>query len=211
MHLWLPPKFQSDNPEFVKNLKVNRDRLSSPFDIYVTLQHILNLNLPIDDKPEAISCPTCQSLFSELPFNRTCADAAVDKQWCACADFEAVDEKTHVVRQATSFVLNQLNAELAALPRCAKLKLNKISSARRSSQELSGVIDFLIAFDVLPSKGQLEATVRCATRIAVASSSSVRSHASTDMEHKVPASRTQIYESSVIAHEMPSRWTVNQL
>lgn len=163
LYIWLPESFRDAHPEIVQNLRINRDRLSSPFDLHVTLQHILKMSggYEPDFVPFSASCPNCQSLLEELPFDRSCSDAGVSKEWCTCTNFEEVDKNSSDVRRAVSHLLSDINAELSSQPKCAKLKFKDINSARRSNHQ--GVTDFLISFEVSPSNAQLEATARCTT------------------------------------------------
>lgn len=160
-YIWLPENFKAEHPNIVKNLQINRDRLSSPFDVHVTLKHILQLSGGYSDEyvPSAASCPDCRSLFTELPLERSCADAGVSKHWCTCVEFQEIDKTSSVVKQAVTHVIKEINSELSLYPKCAKLKLKDVNSARKSSHQSS--IDYLVSFDVKPSQAQLEATVRC--------------------------------------------------
>lgn len=40
MFIWLPEWFKDKHPEFVRSLRVNKNRLTSPFDIHMTLKHV---------------------------------------------------------------------------------------------------------------------------------------------------------------------------
>ena len=161
LYIWLPEKFRKAHPEIEKNLKTNRDRLSSPYDLHLTLKHILQLSGGYNNtyEPSAVSCPECLSLFKELPFDRSCSDAGISKHWCTCVEFEEIDKTSNFVKMAVNHVVKSLNSDLSAQPKCATLKLNEIQSARKSIYQ--SAIDYLVSFNVLPSKAQLEATVRC--------------------------------------------------
>lgn len=160
LYIWLPESFKQEYPELTENLRINQDRLVSPFDLHITVKHILKLAGGYEKELTAISCPNCQSLFFEVPHNRSCPDAGIDKHWCTCTDFKEIDKSSLNVEKVVSFTLKKLNSELAEHKKCAQLKLNQISSARESVHGTS-TIDYLISFEVLPSYGQMEATVRC--------------------------------------------------
>lgn len=90
LYIWLPPHLQQSHPEFVQALKVNRKRLTSPYDLYVTLKHILRIGRPhhLDELlGDSQDCPNCQSLFLPISNNRTCADAGISDHWCACRSY----------------------------------------------------------------------------------------------------------------------------
>lgn len=158
-YIWLPAKFQQKHPEIVRNLEINRDRLSSPYDVHITLKQILQMSGGFDSEPSAISCPTCQSLFEELPLERTCAEAGITKHWCTCVEFEEIDKSSKLVKKVANQIVKQVNADLSASPQCAKLHLGEIQSARKSLEKSS--TDYLISLNVDPSEALLEATVRC--------------------------------------------------
>ena len=160
-YMWLPEKFQSKHPKIVKNLRINRDRLASPYDVHLTLKHILQLsggNGNLNDS-RTLSCPDCRSLFSELPFDRSCHDAGINKHWCTCVQRYDFDEKSKKVQKAVDFLIKQMNEELSTYPKCAKLTLNMIKHVRGSKNR--STIEYLISFNVKPSMASLEATVRC--------------------------------------------------
>lgn len=160
IYIWLPEKFKAKHPEFAKNLETNRDRLSSPFDVHITLQHILQISGGFDENLSAISCPKCQSLFEELPMDRGCSDAGIDRHWCTCEEFKIIDKSLKAMKSVTHLIVKKINADLSAHPKCAKLKVNEIYDARQSVINSS---NYRISFNVMPSKGELEATIRCDT------------------------------------------------
>ena len=79
--IWLPEWFRNEHPEIVQALKINRNRLTNPYDLHMTLKHVLELSGRIENLPSAISCPTCQSIFTEVPWNRSCDDAMIASHW----------------------------------------------------------------------------------------------------------------------------------
>ena len=159
LFFWIPEKFKNDFPKLVENLKVNENRLISPYDLHVTMKHILKLYGKYDGELSAESCDECQSLFNEVPHNRSCSDAAISKVWCGCSSFNETDHKSAIVEKVANYAVKVLNTDMSHLKSCAKLKLNTVSSARESKH--GSTTDYLVSFDVLPSKGQMEATIRC--------------------------------------------------
>lgn len=84
MFIWLPSWFKRQHPEIVQNLKINRNRLTNPYDIHMTLKQVLELSGRVENLPPASSCPECRSIFKETVFNRSCSSAAIAAHWCAC-------------------------------------------------------------------------------------------------------------------------------
>lgn len=71
MFMYVPPWFREKYPQYVANLIRNRNRLSSNYDLHMTLHHILQLNTTsaglFDPRLQADNCKECHSLFFELP------------------------------------------------------------------------------------------------------------------------------------------------
>lgn len=94
-----------------------------------------------------------------MPSNRSCVDAAISSYWCSCTAFSEVDKSSLNVEKVVRFALQKLNSDLKVLKECAQLRLKEVSSARESVHGANR--DYLISFEVHPSNGQMEATVRC--------------------------------------------------
>jgi hypothetical protein len=137
----------------------------------MTLKHILELSGRVQNMPPALSCPVCESIFKELPENRSCADAHIDAHWCTCLAYSTIDRKDTYAKKAVKFVVNYINTELEAKarmpnstkPLCAHLRLKSIISAKKS--EITRVnatysyLSYLLVFDVSPSNAKFETTV----------------------------------------------------
>lgn len=164
--IWLPEWFRNEHPKIVQALKVNRNRLTTPYDLHVTLKHVLQLSHPYQKLEPAPSSPKSQSLFTEIPWNRSCNDASINPHWCTCTQYKQYDSNEEIVAEAVSYVLETLNSELANFtrtdPLCAELKVNKISSTRRAVYhgDNNPYDDYIIVFETIPGNGWFEATVR---------------------------------------------------
>lgn len=130
MSITLPKWFLDKYSDLHKNLLQNSRVLTSPFDVYATLRHILSY----PQYPSDIT--TGQSLFSRIDErNRTCASAGVEDHWCPCLDLEAVSLEEPEVTETAKFVVTFINGltsqndELRQL--CQRLKLKEIKSAFR--------------------------------------------------------------------------------
>lgn len=155
----------------IQNLKINRNRLSNPYDLHMTLKHILELSKRAENLSPALSCPPCQSILKELPENRSCADAFIDAHWCTCAVWHTIDRKDTFAKKAVKFVINYINDELDAKarvanstkPLCTHLKLKSIISAKKSEMTRVNAthyhFSYLLVFDVSPSNAKFETTV----------------------------------------------------
>lgn len=66
-HIRLPPGFVTAHPGHRSVLAINKHRLTSPFDLHLTLKQLL-----LDDRSIIVAegCPTCRSLFQLADANR---------------------------------------------------------------------------------------------------------------------------------------------
>ena len=130
MSITTPKWFRERHADLYNNLVNNSRVLTSPFDVYATLRHILSY----PQYPSEII--TGQSLFTRIDKKiRTCASAGVDDHWCPCLDLEPVSIDEPAVKESTEFVVNYINDlvsqsdELSKL--CQRLVLKEISAAFR--------------------------------------------------------------------------------
>ncbi|VDM18357.1 unnamed protein product [Hydatigera taeniaeformis] len=141
----VPRKFALEWPEAVSTLQSNVDRLCSPFDVHATLRHIVfrSVNQSIRG----------QSLFTPLPWHRTCDCAGVARHWCTCAHWvtlrpNAGGEWSEVTKAAET-TLKTINAATRVLTQdglrlmdmCEPLELDEIVSA-----EVSRLPDEVVSF-----------------------------------------------------------------
>ncbi|XP_055611977.1 uncharacterized protein LOC129758496 isoform X2 [Uranotaenia lowii] len=168
MFIWLPEWFKEQHPDIVQALKINRNRLTNPYDLHVTLKHVLELSERIDNLPPPLSCPTCQTLFQEVPWNRSCEESSIAPHWCTCSEFEKVDKSSKIVHNAVQFVIDYINEDLGNQQKnltkklCAKLQLKSIGLAKIARYPNAEVPhnDYLLIFDGKPGSGKFESTVR---------------------------------------------------
>ena len=130
MSITTPKWFREKHSDLYSNLVHNSRVLTSPFDVYATLRHILSY----PQYPSEII--TGQSLFTRInEKNRTCASAGVDDHWCPCLDLEPVSIHEPAVNESAQFVVNYINNltsqsdELSKL--CQRLVLKEIKTAFR--------------------------------------------------------------------------------
>ncbi|KAK3732586.1 hypothetical protein QZH41_004981 [Actinostola sp. cb2023] len=86
-----PSWFESQHPEIVKNLRHNVDSVTSPFDLHLTLHHILSY----PDVPKPHKGSRGSSLFAKIPRSR---DFALDQLHTRLSDIlvhNAVDERVY--------------------------------------------------------------------------------------------------------------------
>lgn len=163
--IWLPPWFKAQHPEFVDALRINRNRLTNPYDLHMTLKHILKLADPNREYLPAPNCAKCQSLFTEVPWNRTCEEISIEAHWCTCPEYREHDKNDKIIQDAVKFALadvNQLLDKYDDEHQCARLELKRVSHARAAEfhKPNDSFVDYLVTFLVSPSDAWLESTVR---------------------------------------------------
>lgn len=167
MFISLPPWFRDQHPEIVEALTFNRNRLTNPFDLHMTLKHVLELSGRAEALPPAPNCTNCHSLFKKMPA-RSCEEASIPNYWCACESYQEISIDDEMVRMVVNFTIDQLNNELRQQrddndePLCAELTLDKVYSARRG--ELLIVEDdfdiYMCIFSAQPSGAKFESSVK---------------------------------------------------
>ncbi|KAK6111077.1 hypothetical protein QQG55_42215 [Brugia pahangi] len=135
--LSLPKKFrESDKGRTAwRNLKANKARLVTPFDIHATLLDILHwpteqeLNTMGDAKFRSLS------VFRPIPPSRTCEEADVEPHWCTCLNWESAmnnNEQINISIMLSKAVVQTINSHTKSQRHlCAPLKLAKLENARR--------------------------------------------------------------------------------
>lgn len=170
-----------------RNLKLNQNRLTSPFDIHSTLMDLLNLDNDTSD--EAVLTSPGISLFREVSPHRTCSHASISPHWCTCHVQKTVPVTDSAVVAAAQTVIQTINNWTRNVSRrCVHLKVRKVIDARMSkvhsrsfvfqhskptntsenydlhTDQNNSEVDYLIVVSATPSGGLFEATVRCDTR-----------------------------------------------
>lgn len=105
---------------------MNKHRLTSHFDTHLTLKHIIKLNGGTPSYEHLATCPTCQSLFREIPENRSCSDANIPINYCFCNIYKLVSYEDQSERQhrAAQLQINYMNQQLDLYghDRCTTIK-----------------------------------------------------------------------------------------
>jgi Protein of unknown function (DUF229) len=158
----LPTRFIKQYPQLVRNLKANSNRLITPYDLHITLLHILNLSVKKSVLLKAAGCSQCQSLFDEVSECRRCRDVAIPKDSCPCS-ITKLSVSKKVVKYAVSFAVNALNEMLQTMTsangeKCSQVSLVNITSAHE--QLGSREINYIVRFTVTKTNAEFEAFMR---------------------------------------------------
>lgn len=169
-NILLPEKFKKTFPWAWENLKTNARRLTVPFDLHETLLDILRAG---DFNLNAESIPTTRgmSLFHPVPEKRTCQDAGVPAEFCACSDLKMVDDKILHRRLGLKAVVsvNKLIQNFTDV--CAPLELQKVESVFEQTSALGNNVpfsirnrEFFVRFTTSPGNGSFEALMEIKTK-----------------------------------------------
>ena len=133
MSFIFPDWFKEKYPHLHKNLRENSDRLTTPFDIYETVKHVLHISrsqTELDYNVAKGKIPRGISLLHPIPRDRTCAMADIQMHWCTCLkQVEVHSSDVHVQRSVTA-VISLINKETGFVrDQCAQLTLKRVQSA----------------------------------------------------------------------------------
>jgi len=182
MSIRMPPKFQAQYPMIMRNLRLNSHRLTTPFDVHETFEHLFRFH-SVD--PYQSKSNRSFSLFELVPENRTCAQADVDQHWCACQEWHDISANEPIIQQYNQAVIDFLNNFVSDYKQdCATLTLLRVNKASqlntdnsplkpvRSNDESTGMRQFhnsslqlmnetrfyQIQLETIPGQGQFEVT-----------------------------------------------------
>lgn len=143
----------------MRNLRRNSRRLTTHFDVFETLKDLSNVDKGIisnekiqkrsaDLKEREATLPRGISLFLEIPGERTCDLAGIERfdkttfylqeylinvflssHWCTCYEKIELSNSDHRVQKAARFVVKTLNDLIKSHKVCHFLYLNSIISA----------------------------------------------------------------------------------
>ncbi|CAL1293248.1 unnamed protein product [Larinioides sclopetarius] len=176
----VPPWLEKVYPIHVRNLRINENRLVTPFDIHATLMTLLNPDVPNEGDLSSRSI----SIFSEIPQERTCTMASIEPHWCAClswAKMSIEDPIASEVGQAVIDFINELTnfqrhncevLQLKEVTRIEKLQPNKALLKFRKNADKDGFVGefsdntqlteilYQVQLRAYPSDGVYEASVK---------------------------------------------------
>ena len=127
MSIRLPPKFQKQYPELLHNLRLNSHRLTTPFDVHETFQHLFDFHSVNSYQSKS---NRSYSLFQLVPETRTCAQADVEQHWCACLNWQDISVNEIIIQQLGKATIQFLNKFMSDVrDECAPLTLFHLNKA----------------------------------------------------------------------------------
>ncbi|KAH6940198.1 hypothetical protein HPB50_026320 [Hyalomma asiaticum] len=145
--LMLPKRFLREYPQAVVQLEVNQRRLVTPYDLHATL-----LSLP--KLPAFNPEPTNKglNLFGEIPPERTCADAFIAPEFCACTGSASDTLDPGVMLSFSRYAVSYINA-LATLyfpGKCVRWNLDSLDEASALGGRIAGKLLLRVQLTVTP-------------------------------------------------------------
>ena len=162
------------NTTFFENLKSNKNKLISFFDIFQTLRQFLHLNSnfkkPLSRAQYKINSKSIRysrgiSLFESIPMNRSCSDALIPEEQCRCFNQNLINEENFLKETKNSFenainlILEYVNKITDRLrDRCVELKHEKIQSVKVLNIYQTIMYRFVVIFQ--PGSAWFEANLK---------------------------------------------------
>ena len=140
-------RFHRRFPELVANVRRNRQRLVTPFDLHKTLQHLLHLQTNSTHAWTNNGFPDGQTAYSlmtdELPADRKCAEAGIADVFCSCdlIELKDVDVSTPEALEMGWEVVSHMNRYLEPVANyCAPFTLDRVVTLKRHRRKESYAI-----------------------------------------------------------------------
>ncbi|KAH7967440.1 hypothetical protein HPB49_024860 [Dermacentor silvarum] len=124
--LALPKRFLREHPEVAARLETNQRRLITAYDLHATL-------LSLSTLPSFSVNPTRRglNLFANIPANRTCADASIPPEFCACHGTHGPMRDTSLALEFARYAIAYMNAlsEFHFPGQCLTWRLDRMQKA----------------------------------------------------------------------------------
>ncbi|XP_052077869.1 uncharacterized protein LOC127715760 [Mytilus californianus] len=164
LSIYIPHHVKEEFPTIAKNLKVNENRLTTPFDLHETLKDIIFSKLEKREKENNLFNSRGISLFREIHKQRSCYDASIGENYCPCYASQPISLADDTVQLVTTFAVDWLNRIITDhnVP-CVILNLMSVKSARiqytPSSSHDRNEHRYIINFYTYPGNGLFQATL----------------------------------------------------
>ncbi|XP_060581987.1 uncharacterized protein LOC132738501, partial [Ruditapes philippinarum] len=137
MHIYIPEHIKSKYRLLNESLVTNTERLSVPFDVHQMIIDVMTKNFENPSKSYMEGRVRGHSLFHPLPPERSCRDAWVPVNYCACYTSSPIN----ISNSATAKLLGKqlvkdLNNILSAEPNCSQLALHKVQDLQQVTNGL---------------------------------------------------------------------------
>ncbi|CAL8096489.1 unnamed protein product [Orchesella dallaii] len=166
----VPPWFKAKYSRAYENLQGNQERLTTPFDLYetlndfITLEHITAEEIEyretdLEISEEQASLPRGISQFLPIPLSRKCKSAGIEDHYCVCHNHKVISSNNTIVKQAASYAVFFINSLVSTYPKCAFLSLSTVKSAQVVDKGFLEEEEYQIIFKTTPGDASFEASV----------------------------------------------------
>ena len=162
LFIWTPFTFRQQYINEHHNLRVNQDRLITPYDVYITLADILKLSSNSREEIKSEGCEQCTSLLAQISANRTCTDISVGEYWCSCHNMSKIDtglEKGDICISVVKASIKRIWNSIKTVPCTSCAKLKYFTVIRAHEYQLDEKTYYIIAFHLSPNEMKFEAVV----------------------------------------------------
>lgn len=156
--LWFPPWFFTLHPQLKENMEKNSEVLSSSFDVFETLQDVLNSNF---DGIQRGWNSRGQSQLYPLSKNRTCKSAGIPNRYCTCIKSTLLSPNSSIYFDVADAFVTHLNFVLKNVSDiCHQIKLKKILFVSKlDSDDALNVAKYFDGFAKYDKRSALPKTV----------------------------------------------------
>ncbi|XP_075220749.1 uncharacterized protein LOC142324042 [Lycorma delicatula] len=167
--IWLPEWYRNKYKDRYNNLIINSNRLTSPYDLHLTVRDLIGITNNENEKNyTSDACPTCVSLFEQIPWNRSCENAGITEHWCTCSEYRTLSNQGVLVRAMVHYAVKEINIILQSAKnltkndtKCAKLGVKRVLTVRSMLYDKPvGHNDYVVIFETLPGASLFETTIR---------------------------------------------------
>ncbi|XP_074028453.1 uncharacterized protein isoform X3 [Leptinotarsa decemlineata] len=162
IYVSFPKWFQQNFPKEFEVFRSNSRKLTSPYDLHMTLKHILVLSGHNFTSTPSQACPKCRSLFEKVEPERSCEDAGIAQHWCTCAGYISTTLDEKLEKSITNYVLEEIHAIIQyknGAHKCAEYSVDKILSIQISQPIYHKKESFLLITIKTNPKAIFETTI----------------------------------------------------
>jgi hypothetical protein len=160
LSIYIPPSVRHKFPSWKESLIFNSKRLSSPFDLYKTIEHVLkeysedNSKAPLSEE-KTPKQRIGQSLFAPISSQRSCEDAGIRINYCACLPPRRLDMTDPKLLEAAKTAVAYLNDAVPG--QCAMSNLDRVVAG--ALMESLDETTYVVTFYTTPGDFLFEANV----------------------------------------------------
>ena len=158
-----PPWFEKKYPEVMRVFKTNQNRLTSFFDVHATMKDILYFKGVVG--PQGRRGERAISFFREIPLYRSCEDAQIPVEYCACLNLTTAKiqprQKKILGEVLTAKVMSLLKGKMSV---CAKLTLKSVERVMEQTSDKPGIRLLRVNIKTTPGDAQFQARMTFNTR-----------------------------------------------